>query len=67
VVEASPAQRAGLRPEDLILAIDGVLVAGVDDVQRLLVSDVIGATLRVRLVREGRELTIDLVPAELEA
>ena len=41
-------------------------VASVDDVQRLMVSDVIGVAVRVRVVREGRPVTVDLVPAELE-
>src|SRR3954469_18336580 len=67
VVEDGPAARAGMRPEDLIVEIDSVAVAGVDDVQRLMVGDVIGATLRVRLVREGRERELELVPAELDA
>src|SRR5205807_3025989 len=65
VVEDSPAQRAGLRPEDLIVEVDGSAVTGVADLQRLMVADRIGATVEVTLLREGRTLTLELVPAEL--
>src|ERR671935_1212069 len=65
VVEGSPAERAGLRPEDLIFAIDGGSITSVDELHRLMVSDAIGRTLRLSLIREGRRLELDLVPAEL--
>src|SRR5258708_2110169 len=42
VVPDSPAGRAGLRPEDLIVALDDVAIAGVDDVQRLMTDEAIG-------------------------
>ena len=66
IVENSPADQAGLRVEDLILAIDGAAVEGVDDLQRLMVGDLIGARVRLELLRAGRPLQIELVPAELE-
>ena len=66
VVEGSPAAKAGLRPEDLIVELDGTPVAGVVDLQRLMVGERIGARVPVRLLREGRELDLELVPAELD-
>ena len=39
----SPAAARGLRAEDLIVAVDGVPVLGVDDLQRLLGAERIGA------------------------
>jgi S1-C subfamily serine protease len=65
VVEGTPAAKAGLRPEDLIVELDGTPVAGVLDIQRLMVGERIGAQVPVRLLREGRELELELVPAEL--
>src|SRR3954470_23086268 len=42
VVPGGPAERAGLRPEDLLLAVDGEAVSGVDDLHRLLTGERIG-------------------------
>jgi serine protease Do len=65
VVPDSPADRAGLRAEDLIVAIDGEPTPSVDVVQRLMAAESIGRTLRVDAVRDGRELVIDVTPAEM--
>jgi S1-C subfamily serine protease len=66
VVQGSPAAAAGLRPEDLIVELDGSVVADVADIQRLMVVEKIGAPVPVRVLREGRELELSLVPAELD-
>ena len=66
VVEASPAAQAGLRAEDLILDFDGTPVNGVDDLQRLMAGELIGRTVTVTAVRNGRTLPVELVPIELE-
>jgi serine protease Do len=66
VVAGSPAATAGLRPEDLIVAIDEAPVEGIDDVQRLLVGDRIGERVRLDVLREGRQIALELVPVELD-
>jgi len=66
VVDGSPAAEAGIRPEDLILEVDGAEVTRVEDLQRLMVAELIGARVTVRALRQGRELELSLVPAELE-
>ncbi len=65
VVEGSPAATAGLRAEDLIVEVDGRPVEGVDDLQRLMAGDRIGHALRATVFRDGRTLTVELVPDEL--
>jgi serine protease Do len=66
VVDGSPAARGGIRPEDLIVDLDGVPVEGADDLQRLMVGELIGSRVRARIVRSGRMLTLELVPIELD-
>ncbi|MGZ5336631.1 MAG: S1C family serine protease [Solirubrobacterales bacterium] len=65
VVEGSPAERAGLRAEDLIVEIDGEEVSDVGELQRLMVAERIGERLAVTAVRGDRFLSLSLAPAEL--
>jgi S1-C subfamily serine protease len=66
VVEGGPAERAGMRPEDLIVEIDGTPIEGMDELQRVVVSELIGRAVPAKVVREGRERELELVPAELD-
>ncbi|PWU24439.1 MAG: peptidase S1 [Candidatus Rokuibacteriota bacterium] len=66
VVAGSPAAQAGLRPEDLIVSVDGAAVDGVDDLQRLMTGEAIGHRLAVSIVRRGEDVDVEVVPAELE-
>ena len=65
VVDGSPAGRAGLRAEDLILAVDGEPTARVEDLQRLMVADLIGVPVKMLVLRAGRTQEIELIPEEL--
>ena len=65
VVPDSPAARAGVRSEDLIVRVDGRTIETAHQLQRLMVGERIGARLALTVVREGRELALEVVPAEL--
>jgi serine protease Do len=66
VVEGGPADRAGMRPEDLIVELDGSAIEGMDDLQRVVVNELIGRPVPMTVVREGREQVLELVPVELD-
>jgi serine protease Do len=67
VIGGSPADRAGVRAEDLIVGVDGLPVRGVDDLQRLMTGERIGVACEVEVWRDGVARTVSLVPRELEA
>jgi S1-C subfamily serine protease len=66
VVSGSPAARAGLRAEDLIVEVDGESMGDVGDLQRLMVAERIGQGVQVQVVRDGGLLRLELIPRELE-
>jgi S1-C subfamily serine protease len=65
IVAGSPAAKAGLRPEDLILDVDGEPVASARDLQRLMAGETIGREIAIRVFREGRVQTLRATPVEL--
>jgi S1-C subfamily serine protease len=65
VVAGSPAAAVGLRPEDIVVELDGVPVEDVGDLQRLMVSDRIARPVTVTVVRNGRVETAEVTPEEL--
>jgi S1-C subfamily serine protease len=65
VAEGSPAQRAGLRAEDLIVALDGHEIERVDDIQRLMTQEAIGRAVPTAVLRGDRWLDLELSPVEL--
>jgi serine protease Do len=67
VSPGSPAERGGLRAEDLIVELDGQDVNRVDDVQRLMTEASIGIELQIRVLRGDRVLDLSVKPIELSA
>jgi S1-C subfamily serine protease len=65
VVPESPADRAGIRSEDLIVELDGVQIDDVNVLQQLMVAELIGKRVPVSIVRGSRVLELELEPAEL--
>lgn len=58
IVAGSPAYRAGMRVRDIIIAIGGSVVSGVDDLQRLLTRDHIDRDTAVTVLRDGGQLEL---------
>jgi S1-C subfamily serine protease len=64
VEENSPAKRAGLRDGDVIVALEGHAVAGVDDLHRVLADIRAGASCSLTVLRHTEKLELKIVPEE---
>ena len=64
VEENSPARRAGLRDGDIIVALEGQPVAGVDDLHRLLTEVRVGVSCTLTVLRWTEKLELNVVPEE---
>ena len=60
----SAAERAGLRPGDIIVALDSTVIAGADDLVRALTGDKIGRSVDFDVLRGTERLTASVVPQE---
>jgi serine protease Do len=67
VTAGSPGERAGLRPYDIITALDDEPVANDDELIRDISARTPGSAAHVRLLRDGHEQTIALKLAERPA
>jgi len=65
VTNGSPAQQAGLREGDVIVAMDGKPVAGVDDLHRLLTDARLGTATALTVLRHTEKLELKVVPEEM--
>jgi S1-C subfamily serine protease len=65
VVDGGPAARAGVRPEDIVVALGGLPVEAISDMQRLLTGEVAGHTLDAEVIRGGELLKLPVVPRAL--
>jgi S1-C subfamily serine protease len=64
VEENSPAKRAGLREGDVIVALEGQPVAGVDDLHRVLTDMRVGVSCSLTVIRWTEKLELKVVPEE---
>lgn len=62
VAPRSPADRAGLRQRDIIIAFAGADVRGVDDLHRLLSQEVVNRKADITVLRDGMQLTRSITP-----
>jgi Do/DeqQ family serine protease len=65
VVPGSPAQRAGLKPSDLIVAVDGAPINNASELKNRVGMSQIGATVALTVERNGVDRTVDVRIAQL--
>jgi S1-C subfamily serine protease len=66
VVDGSPADRAGVRAEDVIVELDGLPIESAADLQRAMVAEAIGKPVTLLALRGAEVVELELVPAELD-
>jgi S1-C subfamily serine protease len=64
VERGGPAEAAGIREGDVLLAFDGEPIDGMDALRRRLVEDSIGVAHRVTVLRGDRRLELEAVPRD---
>ena len=67
VEPGSPAEKAGLRPRDIIVAFGEAPTPDVDALHRLLTGEMSGQRAALTILRGGKKVTLDVVPAEAPA
>ena len=67
MVDGSPAQRAGVRPGDILVAGDGVPLRDASDPQRMITGDRVVDRSISTVIRGGAISTVATRPVELEA
>ncbi|MCI0672746.1 MAG: PDZ domain-containing protein, partial [Myxococcaceae bacterium] len=58
--EGSPAEKAGVRPEDVVVSLDGRPVQDNSDLSRDIASRAPGSTVRLRVLRNGQERDVSV-------
>jgi S1-C subfamily serine protease len=64
VEPGSPAEKAGLRQGDLVVALGDKQIAGVDDLHRLLTEAQVGIRAHFTVIRGPQKVELPVVPAE---
>jgi S1-C subfamily serine protease len=63
----SPAQRAGLQEGDVMIALDGKAIKGIDDLHTLLTDEKIGVASQLTIIRRTAKMILPVIPAESRA
>jgi len=65
VVNGSPAEAAGIKRGDVIIAFDGKEIKNMSDLPRLVAETQVGKTVDIKVIRNGKEMDLKITVAEL--
>ena len=60
VEKGGAAEKAGIQPKDIVIGVDSYEVSNVTDLTRVLRNYKAGDTATVKLIRSGREMTLEI-------
>jgi serine protease Do len=58
ITDGSPAEKAGLKPEDVVLSVDDVLIQDQSDLSRYVAGKAPGVTVKLKILRDGTEKVV---------
>ncbi|HVQ74544.1 MAG TPA: trypsin-like peptidase domain-containing protein [Candidatus Binatia bacterium] len=61
VMAGQPAERGGLRPNDVVVAVDGAQVEGPRDLQRIISVTPVGRPVTLNLMRDGQPAQVEVI------
>jgi len=67
VVAGQPADKGGVKANDVILGVDGARVEEPRDLQRIISSTPVGQTVKLSMIREGKEHEVAVIVGAYEA
>ena len=66
VMEDSPAEKAGIKREDIIIEFDRQKIHKMTELSRIAANTPVGKQVEVKVIRQGREKTLNVVVGELK-
>ena len=66
VNEGSPAEKAGVKPSDVIMEFDGIRVSKMRSLPRIVAATKVGRTVKVKVWRDGKMKTLKVLIAKLD-
>ena len=67
VVAGQPADQGGIRANDVVVSVDGTAVEGPRDLQRIISSTPVGQSVKISLMREGKETQVAVTVGAYQA
>ncbi len=63
----SPADRAGLKPGDVVISFEGKMITESHEFPMMVAHQPVGKTVKIRVLREGKEVDLEVKLGEMEA
>ena len=67
VVAGQPADKGGVKANDVVLGVDGARVKEPRDLQRIISSTPVGKSVKLSMMREGQETEVSVIVGLYEA